>query len=135
MEKQSADISEVIYPYSWWADMNYYLSVIPFLGALKSGIIDPVPYQVMILKPVNATKEHGNKFCDSITDCTTRFPELMFRWTEFFQLMKKKVRSLRQQMSLTPSPRQDLTLSHLWAGHTKSIETGQNKAILVNILR
>ena len=121
-----SDDPESIFPYSWWGDMNYYLSAIPFLGALNSGILGPVSHPVLMLKPSNASSQLQGKFCESVADCSSRFPELMSRWTLFFQLMRKK-KSLSRPAIVpgpSPTPQQDAMLSHLWAGHTKSIETG-----------
>lgn len=30
--------STYIDPAAWWADMNYYLSVVPYLGAVEAGL-------------------------------------------------------------------------------------------------
>uniref|UniRef100_A0A674BZR0 Chromosome 6 open reading frame 58 n=1 Tax=Salmo trutta TaxID=8032 RepID=A0A674BZR0_SALTR len=47
---------------SWWACVNYYLSVIPFLAA--------------------------EDYCTSYTDCSAKYPDLMAKWEEFFQTLK-----------------------------------------------
>lgn len=105
-------------PSSWWADMNYFLSIIPFLGALNAGMILPVKNQINILKPSNVSTELREKFCNSVTECVSRHPKLMNSWTKFFEhLHQKTVKSKNDD--------KDATVSLLWAAHTDSIRTGK----------
>uniref|UniRef100_A0A8C5T556 Chromosome 6 open reading frame 58 n=1 Tax=Malurus cyaneus samueli TaxID=2593467 RepID=A0A8C5T556_9PASS len=47
---------------SWWSCMNYYLAIIPFLGAVE---------------------EQKDDFCYSVKDCWSRMPKLMDDWKDF----------------------------------------------------
>lgn len=62
--------------------MNYYLAVIPFLGAVEAGLFGQLPYEVEILPP----EEHKDDFCYSVKDCWSRMPKLMDDWKAFFEV-------------------------------------------------
>ncbi|NXE08252.1 LEG1H protein, partial [Lophotis ruficrista] len=67
---------------SWWSCMNYYLAVIPFLGAVDAGLFGQLPYEVEILPPEERTAD----FCYSVADCRSRIPKLMDDWKAYFQV-------------------------------------------------
>lgn len=116
----SHDLSRItrFSPSSWWADMNYFLSIIPFFGALKAGIVLPAKKPLYILKPANVTKELSDKFCSSVTECVSRHPKLMSSWTKFFE-------HLHEKMVKGETDGKDVTVGLLWAAHTDSIHTGK----------
>uniref|UniRef100_A0A663E6G0 Chromosome 6 open reading frame 58 n=1 Tax=Aquila chrysaetos chrysaetos TaxID=223781 RepID=A0A663E6G0_AQUCH len=53
---------------SWWSCMNYYLAVIPFLGAVEAGLFGQLQYVIEILPP----EERRADFCYSVADCRSR---------------------------------------------------------------
>uniref|UniRef100_A0A8C9FIC9 Uncharacterized protein n=1 Tax=Pavo cristatus TaxID=9049 RepID=A0A8C9FIC9_PAVCR len=61
---------------SWWSCMNYYLSIIPFLGAVEAGLFGEVQYEVEMLPP----EDRRDDFCYSVADCRSRIPKLMDEW-------------------------------------------------------
>ncbi|OCT80174.1 hypothetical protein XELAEV_18026989mg [Xenopus laevis] len=69
---------------SWWACVNYYLSVIPFLGAFDAGFFSEYPYKIEISKP----NEFISDFCFNVTDCHLFSPEAMEEWKAFFEFIK-----------------------------------------------
>ncbi|XP_031236190.1 protein LEG1 homolog [Mastomys coucha] len=91
---------------SWWADVNYYLSVLPFLAAVDSGIAGLSPEQITILPP----PKDQMRFCYNVSGCQSAFPETMNRWRDFFQYMQ------------LPSSDFDGLLKKLWDAHTLSLE-------------
>ncbi|XP_051710314.1 protein LEG1 homolog isoform X1 [Oryctolagus cuniculus] len=91
---------------SWWADFNYYLSAIPFLAAVDSGIMGILSDNVLLLPP---PKDQMN-FCYNVSSCHSSFPEVMRMWNEFYQHVK------------SPSANLDELLKHLWDAHVSSIE-------------
>ncbi|XP_028622300.1 protein LEG1 homolog [Grammomys surdaster] len=91
---------------SWWADVNYYLSVLPFLAAVDSGITGLSPDQITVLPP----PKDQMKFCYNVYDCRSAFPETMDKWRDFFQYMK------------LPSSDFDGLLKKLWDAHMSSLE-------------
>ncbi|XP_051020539.1 protein LEG1 homolog [Acomys russatus] len=91
---------------SWWADVNYYLSVLPFLAAVDSGILGIPSDQISILPPL----KDQMMFCYTVSGCQSAFPEAMGRWSAFFQYMQ------------SPSSDFDGLLEYLWAAHTSSLE-------------
>ena len=109
-------------PNSWWADMNYFLSVIPLLGALNAGALDPHKYPVYIAKPTHSSARLQQKFCTSIRDCSARHPGLIEKWTIFFETLQ---RMDPRQEGPTVNPKQDVTLAHLWDAHTTSLHNGE----------
>ncbi|NXI35077.1 LEG1H protein, partial [Galbula dea] len=67
---------------SWWSCMNYYLAVIPFLGAVDAGLFGQLPYEVELLPP----EEQRDDFCYSVANCRSRIPELMDDWKAYFEV-------------------------------------------------
>ncbi|XP_004630363.1 protein LEG1 homolog [Octodon degus] len=122
---------------SWWADMNYFLSVLPFLAALDSGIMDISADQVTLLPP---PKDQA-KFCYDVSGCRATFPDIINEWRTFFQHMQTSSITFEQ------------LLKYLWNAHVASLEVsikgfedrytyyskeeanfGQNWAVSVNYL-
>ncbi|MCQ8064056.1 Leg1-related protein, partial [Salmonella enterica] len=91
---------------SWWADINYFLSVLPALAAVDSGIMGVSADQLLLLQP----PKDKARFCTSVSSCQSAYPEPMKRWKAVFQ-----------QIQL-PSQSFDNLLKYLWAAHTSSIE-------------
>ncbi|NWU01317.1 LEG1H protein, partial [Urocynchramus pylzowi] len=90
---------------SWWSCMNYYLSIIPFLGAVEAGLFGQLPYEIEILPP----EEQKDDFCYSVKDCWSRMPKLMDDWKAFFEVNNLSSFKL------------DDALGHMWKAHTSSI--------------
>ncbi|KFQ34579.1 UPF0762 protein C6orf58, partial [Merops nubicus] len=67
---------------SWWSCMNYYLAVIPFLGAVEAGLFGQLQYEIEILTP----EAQRDDFCYSVVDCRSRIPKLMDEWKAYFEV-------------------------------------------------
>ncbi|XP_042302045.1 protein LEG1 homolog isoform X2 [Sceloporus undulatus] len=100
---------------SWWACMNYYLSVIPFLGAVDSGFFGELPYEVKILPPDGQEAD----FCHTTTECNAQAPALMDDWRKFFKYLLSTAPST--ESSATHSFSQDEALKYMWKAHVLSI--------------
>lgn len=68
--------------------MNYYLSVIPFLAAVQKDVIGDGLIQVQVQAPAEAEED----YCTSYTECSTKYPDLMAKWEEFFQVFNEHLR-------------------------------------------
>ncbi|NWH84756.1 LEG1H protein, partial [Aegithalos caudatus] len=90
---------------SWWSCMNYYLAIIPFLGAVEAGLFGQLPYEIEILLP----EEQKDDFCYSVKDCWSRMPKLMDDWKAFFEVNNFSSFKL------------DDALGFMWKAHTSSI--------------
>ncbi|XP_060046818.1 protein LEG1 homolog [Erinaceus europaeus] len=90
---------------SWWADLNYFLCVLPFLSAVDSGIMGIQPDQVILLPPPTSQ----TKFCLTVSSCWSSYPELMKKWNTFYQHLKSDCRNF------------DGLLVDLWAAHTSTL--------------
>ena len=66
-----------------YTDLNYYLSAMPFLAAVDSGIMGIPSDKVIFLPP---PKDQMN-FCYSVSSCHSSFPEAMKKWNEFYQVL------------------------------------------------
>ncbi|NWX35352.1 LEG1H protein, partial [Notiomystis cincta] len=95
---------------SWWSCMNYYLSIIPFLGAVEAGLFGQLPYEIEILPP----EEQKDDFCYSVKDCWSRMPKLMDDWKAFFEHQAVSSASFS-------SFKLDDALGLMWKAHTSSI--------------
>ncbi|NXL16862.1 LEG1H protein, partial [Setophaga kirtlandii] len=103
---------------SWWSCMNYYLSIIPFLGAVEAGLFGQLPYEIEILPP----EEQKDDFCYSVKDCWSRMPKLMDDWKAFFEVNN----FLKIFLEIIPkyylsSFKLDDALGLMWKAHTASI--------------
>uniref|UniRef100_A0A452T050 UPF0762 protein C6orf58-like n=1 Tax=Ursus maritimus TaxID=29073 RepID=A0A452T050_URSMA len=94
---------------SWWADMNYFLSALPFLAAVDSGVMGISSDQVMLLPP----PKDQTKFCLNVSSCLSSFPETMSKWNTFYQHLQD------------PSSSFENLLKYLWAAHVSSLDYSQ----------
>ncbi|NXH11327.1 LEG1H protein, partial [Bucco capensis] len=97
---------------SWWSCMNYYLAVIPFLGAVDAGLFGQLPYEVELLPP----EERRDDFCYSVADCRSRAPELMDDWKAYFEVNHKAM-----SPATFSSFNLDDALQLMWKAHVSSI--------------
>ena len=76
---------------SWWADMNYHLAVLPFLGMVNAGYFDSSKYNITILPPTtfNVLSQSEKKFCTSVESCIANHEVSTLAWTEVFKAMEK----------------------------------------------
>ena len=107
-----SNVSDRVSSNSWWGSMNYYLSVIPFLGAINSGVINP-KHPIKILPP----KDHSENFCLNIESCK-EFGEALGHWTEFFEGV---VPPSGIFACPTLTPRKDNLLDLIWIAHKSSL--------------
>ncbi|XP_055982343.1 protein LEG1 homolog [Sorex fumeus] len=91
---------------SWWADLNYFLCVLPVLGAVDSGIMGISSDQLVLLLP----PKDGLRFCNSVSSCQSSYPETMKKWKAFYQNIQLPFTSF------------DDNLKYLWAAHTSTLE-------------
>ncbi|KAM4041117.1 protein LEG1 homolog [Anomaloglossus baeobatrachus] len=104
-----------ISPKSWWACMNYYLSVIPFLAAIDAGLFQGFPYDIVISHP----DKFQSDFCYSGEECRRSSPKAMDEWTAFFQTIQTF--NQNSDISIPPSSKEDKALSSMWKAHVESI--------------
>ncbi len=62
--------------------VNYYMSVLPFLAAVQTGVVVKGEVQLHIQVPAEAAQE----YCSSFTDCSNKYPDAMTKWETFFQV-------------------------------------------------
>ncbi|KAG3290205.1 hypothetical protein H1C71_026596 [Ictidomys tridecemlineatus] len=91
---------------SWWADLNYYLSTIPFLAAIDSGLMGVSADNIILLPP---SKDQTN-FCYNVSSCHSSFPEAMKMWNKFYKC------------AMSPSSSFDDLLKYMWDAHVSSLE-------------
>ncbi|XP_067558994.1 protein LEG1 homolog [Pseudorca crassidens] len=96
---------------SWWADLNYYLSAIPFLAMVDSGIMGISSDNVTFLPP---SKDQMN-FCYNVSSCYSSFPGTMKKWNKFYQQVKSYSRNF------------DDLLKYLWVAHVSSLKVVHEK--------
>ncbi|XP_067839901.1 protein LEG1 homolog [Heptranchias perlo] len=108
---------------SWWSCMNYYLSTIPFLGAVEAGFFAEWPFEIEILPP----EEHMDDFCYSVADCHVLIPDIMAKWRTLFQFLKKTKDFSKNKLLPTISPEEDKVWHHVWKAHVASIEAALPK--------
>ncbi|KAJ8275089.1 hypothetical protein COCON_G00097140 [Conger conger] len=100
-----------ISPQSWWACVNYYLSVIPFLAAVETGIVAQ-GLKIQILAPNEMTED----YCTSYTNCSSQHPETMAKWVTFFLALKNLSTS-----DIPDSEKKDEILGDMWTAHLSSL--------------
>uniref|UniRef100_A0A3B4ZRZ8 Protein LEG1 homolog n=1 Tax=Stegastes partitus TaxID=144197 RepID=A0A3B4ZRZ8_9TELE len=98
-----------ISPQSWWSCENYYTSVLPFLSAVQQGFLGS---DVQVLK----VPEGVTDYCTTYTDCTTRFPDAMKGWDDFFKGLKAAAESTQPD-----NEKKDTILGQYWAAQMASL--------------
>ncbi|KAF2071379.1 hypothetical protein CYY_007295 [Polysphondylium violaceum] len=96
---------------SWWADMNYFLSVIPYLAAMRANLVP----QVIITPPSDPMI--ASKVCTTFETCNST---MMARWYNFFETI---VAHQNGSSSTTDSE----LLEIMWMAHTESIHVALEK--------
>ncbi|XP_027803200.1 protein LEG1 homolog [Marmota flaviventris] len=86
---------------SWWADLNYFLCVLPFLAAVDYGILGISSDQVRLQPPPMDQK----RFCYDVSGCLLSFPEIMNKWSDFYKYVH------------SPSSTFEDILEYLWVAH------------------
>ena len=121
-------------PTSWWACMNWVLSIIPFSGALEAGIIEwPIKHrEILFRRPNNIT--NASRFCSSPSECASIYPKLMSKWTSFFHNLASdpSYSATSRHGGAEISKEEDELLGYLWEAHTASIHAGSVRACLIN---
>ncbi|XP_010400319.1 protein LEG1 homolog [Corvus cornix cornix] len=107
---------------SWWSCMNYYLAIIPFLGAVEAGLFGQLPYEIEILPP----EEQKDDFCYSVKDCWSHMPKLMDDWKAFFEYLLSTEEKAMSSATFS-SFKLDDALGLMWKAHTTSIAYGLPK--------
>lgn len=100
---------------SWWASMNYYLSIVPFLGMIHAQYFKVLPSSIHIISP----DHDAHLYCNDFQSCNKIHPLLVTRWSEFFTLLKNE--SVRR--GLSTSALKDKYLTAMWRAHVQSIDT------------
>ncbi|XP_054052452.1 protein LEG1 homolog [Rissa tridactyla] len=101
---------------SWWSCMNYYLAVIPFLGAVEAGLFGQLQYEIEILPP----EEQRDDFCYSVADCRSRNPKLMDEWKAYFEYLLSTEHKAGSPATFS-SFKMDDALHLMWRAHVSSI--------------
>ncbi|XP_063079810.1 liver-enriched gene 1, tandem duplicate 1 [Engraulis encrasicolus] len=109
--KESEDMC--ISPSSWWACVNYFLSVIPFLSAEHAGLIGQADTKIMVAAP----SEGAEDYCTSYADCSTKHADLMAKWDSFFTTLKTASES-----DAPDADKRNQILSTMWAAQKASLE-------------
>ena len=109
---------------SWWADINYYLSVLPYLAAAEYGI---APRISLLLNP------NRQLFCGNVEDC----PDDIAPWLEYWKLVNDtgtscpdhKIGSypVVNRADFNLSSTMETLLSGLWDAHLHSINVALPK--------
>ncbi|XP_005725071.1 liver-enriched gene 1, tandem duplicate 1 [Pundamilia nyererei] len=73
---------------SWWACVNYFASVLPFLSAAQHGFMG-AGAQVQMQVPAGV-----QDYCTTYADCKAKYPDAMSKWDAFFQGLKTTSESL-----------------------------------------
>ncbi|XP_043088601.1 protein leg1a-like [Puntigrus tetrazona] len=99
---------------SWYACMNYYMSVLPFLAAVQTGVVKKGEFQLQIQVPSEVSQD----YCANFTDCSTKHPDAMTKWEKFFQSLQQISDSEDTDFS-----KKDKILGLLWAAEEASLQT------------
>ncbi|KAJ1397208.1 hypothetical protein B484DRAFT_472136, partial [Ochromonadaceae sp. CCMP2298] len=79
-------------PSAWWADMNYYLSVAPYLGAAAADLAPPI----VAAQPQTPDSQ---RFCVQESDCA----EVVKHWSDVFLSVNSTAESCDQGASASVS--------------------------------
>ncbi|XP_043920081.1 protein LEG1 homolog [Protopterus annectens] len=101
---------------SWWACMNYFLAVIPFLAAVNAGYFADWPFAIDISPPA----EFREDFCYSVDDCQSSMSKVMEKWKQFFEYHKIS-NTNHNNVTTSLIIEEDRVLHYLWTAHEASI--------------
>jgi len=107
-----------ISPWRWWGAMNYYLSIIPYIGAAKAGIVSVLPFNTPTANPL--------KYCTTQAQCEGFAPFNTFNaieaWKEYF--VTWKALKDRTDTGYVATAADMDNLRHMdWLAHSASIKT------------
>lgn len=71
------------YKHFAFTDMNYFLSALPFLAAVDSGIMGISSDKITLLPP----PKDQTKFCLNISSCQSSFPKTMSKWNALYKVL------------------------------------------------
>ena len=123
---------------SWWAGMNYYLAVIPFVGAVRAGYYSYWPHPIRLKAP-SVTIPSVAPFCKSVQECLATVPASTEAWTHFFLYLKNDTKmdqpsTVESTSSIVSngstgklSPLEDAVLQVMWEAHITSIADGESR--------
>ncbi|CAF1063639.1 unnamed protein product [Didymodactylos carnosus] len=110
-----------ISPNSWWATMNYYLSVIPFLAAVNASVIKvnfTIPFKIKRI----------DNFCTTYAECIQQTPNAIEKWTSFFSNISTVNYCEQRKLIVTtddpPEYVDQCYLRLMWNAHIASIDDG-----------
>lgn len=95
---------------SWWASANYYISVIPFLVAVDSGLVSNEPFRIV----------QREDFCATSTQCLQQVPNAMAQWSLFFFHLQQSAACVADR-KLTRRLMDKCYLTQIWSTYTSSI--------------
>ena len=96
---------------SWWASVNYYLSVIPFLAAVDIGLIRQNSFRIV----------QRGAFCSDSDQCNRQVPEAMNKWRLFFTNISQP--NFCPTAELDEKAIDHCYLGPMWSAHMASIES------------
>ncbi|XP_016305332.1 protein leg1a-like [Sinocyclocheilus anshuiensis] len=99
------------------AGMNYYMSVLPFLAAVQTAVVEKGEIQLHIQAPAEVAPD----YCSSFTHCSTKYPDAMTKWETFFQSLQHISNSDDTDFS-----KKDKILGLLWAAEEASLQTASS---------
>lgn len=100
---------------SWWANVNFLLSVVPFLTAVQASVLtgpSNATWSVRILPPGGS---NAPSFCGTFQECSTQFPNATLHWHTF---MSRVSRGSGGGLPVAQA------LQLLWEGHRASLHEG-----------
>ncbi|CAF1032988.1 unnamed protein product [Adineta steineri] len=95
---------------SWWASFNYYLSVIPFLAAVDTGVIRSGAFQIV----------QRDIFCSNSDECLKQIPSAMIHWRNYF-LNLLQSRSCSGVTAKDGGLIDECYLGPMWLAHNASV--------------
>ncbi|XP_077981792.1 protein LEG1 homolog [Glandiceps talaboti] len=103
---------------SWWASMNYYLTVIPFLGAVEAEVVNLHGYRLHL----EHAEQRSEQYCASISSCNDAYPDTMQKWEQCFLVLKNMTTAL-DKLGAESSKQViiDGLLKFMWDAHISSI--------------
>ena len=107
---------------SWWGVMNYYLAVIPFMGAIRAGYFSHWPRPIHLRAPSD-TVPGVPSYPKTVEECLTTAKSSTEGWARFFQYLKddrdddSAPTTFSTKYSDDVSPLDDAMLQVMWEAH------------------
>eukprot|EP00300_Choanocystis_sp_HF-7_P007862 c15552_g1_i1.p1 GENE.c15552_g1_i1~~c15552_g1_i1.p1 ORF type:complete len:371 (+),score=68.11 c15552_g1_i1:25-1113(+) len=116
--EQNSSTSDMVSTNSWWANMNYWLNVVPYLGAVEAGVAP----RISALAPRQTTIDESSYCLGNSSNLSAACKRAIEAWSLYFTQLNTTAQDCPTSPTSDEMLRiQESLLKPLWDAHTTSI--------------